>query len=169
VRALAGLAPQELLIGVDLEADVVSEAGARLKVDGLDGRISLHAGNVAPGPGLPSWIDAVPREDVTTAMSFFLLHQLASDGGGIGAVLRGWMDWFPNLERLVIGDGLLSEGASWSDQPWFAPTYELYHELTGVRLWWEHEYLATFAALGWKVVERRDADHEIVVTYILER
>jgi hypothetical protein len=169
LRAIAALAPYERLLGVDLEEGVVGQAAAGLAADALGDRIGLLSGDVAPGREPAPWLRAIRREEITTAMSFFLQHQLASDGAGVANVLGGWMRWFPNLRRLVIGDALLSEGATWGEQPWFAPTYELYHELTGVRLWWEREYLEAFTSLGWRVVERHDRDHEIVVTYVLER
>ncbi len=166
---LAKLAPDERLAGVDLSASVIRQATRRNEKLGLAQRVQLFHGDVTPRMPPPQWLGARLREQVTTAMSFFLLHQLASDGGGIGAVLEGWSAWFPNLRRLVIGDGLLSPGSRWDEQPWFAPTYELYHELTGVRLWAEEEYREAFASLGWTIAERCDVDHPMLVMYVLER
>jgi hypothetical protein len=97
------------------------------------------------------------------------MHQLATDGGGIDRVLGAWLEWFPNLRRFVIGDVVRSAGLGWHEQPWFAPTFETYHELTGVRVWQEEEYAAAFASLGFTVVERFDKDHEIMVTWMAER
>ncbi|GAB0106757.1 hypothetical protein JMUB6875_57460 [Nocardia sp. JMUB6875] len=168
VMALAGIAEQERFLGVDIEDVVISTATAELATRGLADRITLLAGSVQPEPTPPAWLSAVDRDSVTTAMSFFLLHQLASDGDGIAAVLRGWMDWFPNLQRLVIGDGYLLEAPNWTQQPWFSPTYEIYHAVTGVRLWTRHEYEQAFAELGW-TVRRRLEDHTMLVTSILER
>ncbi|MFI1916995.1 hypothetical protein [Nocardia sp. NPDC020380] len=168
VTALAGLAPEESFLGVDIEDGVIQTATSELADRGLSDRITLLAGSVQPEDEPPAWLAAVDREAVTTAMSFFLLHQLASDGDGIAAVLRGWMDWFPNLRRFVIGDGYLLEAPNWTQQPWFSPTYEIYHAVTGVRLWTRHEYEQAFADLGWSV-ERRLEDHTMLVTTILER
>jgi hypothetical protein len=167
--AIAAFAPREQLVGVDIAADVIATASKRIAATCDSGRFRLRTGSVQPSPELPDWIDESLRHDVTTGMSFFLLHQLASDGGGIAPVLAGWMNWFPNLRRLVIGDVVQSEGDGWHDQPWFGPTFEIYHELTGVRMWRDEEYLDAFAILGWRVVERLDTDHPIVVTSILER
>jgi len=165
---LAALAPEERLVGVDLSDLVIRQARRRAERRGLAARLDLRAGDVMP-LGAPAWLDERLRESVTTAMSFFLLHQLASDSGGIRGVLEGWARWFPNMRRLVIGDGLRGEGRRWDDEPWFAPTYELYHELTGVRLWTEAEYLEAFADLGWTLAERRHVDHPMLVMYVLER
>ncbi|MBF6170467.1 class I SAM-dependent methyltransferase [Nocardia blacklockiae] len=168
IRALTGLAARERFVGVDIEAGVIDTAAAEFARLGLDDRVELLAGSVQPGPRPPAWLDAVDRDSVTTAMSFFLLHQLASDGAGIATVLRGWMDWFPNVRRLVIGDGYLLEAPQWTQQPWFSPTYEIYHAITGVRLWTRQEYEDAFAALGWTVTRRME-DHTMLVTTILER
>ncbi|MBB5917114.1 hypothetical protein BJY24_006026 [Nocardia transvalensis] len=168
VKALAGLAPRERFVGVDIEAGVVAAATAELAPLGIADRVTLLAGSVQPEPQPPAWLDAVDRDSVTTAMSFFLLHQLASDGAGIAAVLRGWMDWFPNVRRLVVGDGYLLEAPHWTQQPWFSPTYEIYHAITGVRLWTQQEYESAFAGLGWSVTRRME-DHTMLVTTILER
>ncbi|MQY31447.1 class I SAM-dependent methyltransferase [Nocardia aurantia] len=168
VTALAGLAPRERFLGVDIEAGVIADATTELAAKGLSDRITLLAGSVQPEAEPPAWLDRVDRDAVTTAMSFFLLHQLASDGGGITPVLRGWMDWFPNLRRLVIGDGYLVEATSWTQQPWFSPTYEIYHSLTGVRLWTRQQYESAFADLGWSIARRME-DHTMLVTTILER
>lgn len=121
VMALAGLAGRERFLGVDIEDGVIAAATAELTARGLGDRITLLARSVQPEVHPPAWLATVDRAAVTTAMSFFLLHQLASDGAGIAAVLRGWMDWFPNLRRLVIGDGYLLEAPSWTQQPWFSP------------------------------------------------
>ncbi|MFE3189687.1 hypothetical protein ACFXHA_11810 [Nocardia sp. NPDC059240] len=168
VLALSGIAGAERFLGVDIEDGVIADASDVVAARGLADRITLLAGSVQPGAEPPAWLAAVDRTAVTTAMSFFLLHQLASDGDGIAAVLRGWMDWFPNLRRLVIGDGYLLEAPSWTQQPWFSPTYEIYHAVTGVRLWTRHEYEQAFAELGW-TVRRRLEDHTMLVTSILER
>lgn len=159
----------ERLVGVDIEAGVIENARARLAGIGLADRVRLRAGSVQPGTGLPEWLDEDVRQDVTTAMSYNLMHQLASDGGGIDKVLAAWQEWFPNLRRFVIGDVVLSTGAGWHEQPWFAPTFEIYHELTGVRVWREEEYVEAFASLGFHVAARFDKDHEIMVTWIAER
>jgi hypothetical protein len=169
LQAIGALAPDERLAGVDIEAGVIAAARARLASGDLAGRFRLLAGSVQPGDGPPPWLDDELRENVTTAMTFFLLHQLASDGGGIAAVLGAWTDWFPNLRRLVVGDVMLSSGEGWHEQPWFAPTFEIYHELTGVRIWRDEEYRAAYTSLGWRVAERHDGDHPIVVTSVLER
>ncbi|RDI50839.1 class I SAM-dependent methyltransferase [Nocardia mexicana] len=168
VTALAGCAPRENFLGVDIEEGVIAAATTELAELGLTERITLLPGSVQPGSRLPAWLDAVDRHAVTTAMSFFLLHQLASDGDGIAAVMRGWMDWFPNVRRLVIGDGYLLEAPQWTQQPWFSPTYEIYHAVTGVRLWTQREYEDAFAGLGWSVTRRME-DHTMLVTTILER
>ncbi|MCX4092728.1 hypothetical protein [Nocardia sp. alder85J] len=168
VTALATLAPRERFLGVDIETGVIADATAATAARGLSDRITLLAGSVQPEPELPAWLGAVDREAVTTAMSFFLLHQLASDGGGIESVLRGWMEWFPNLRRLVIGDGYLVEAPIWNQQPWFSPTYEIYHALTGVQLWSRQAYESAFAELGWTIARRME-DHTMLVTTILER
>ncbi|MEU6581680.1 hypothetical protein [Nocardia sp. NPDC046763] len=168
VLALAGIAERERFLGVDIEDGVIAAATAELTERGLSDRITLLAGSVQPEPEPPAWLAAVDRDAITTAMSFFLLHQLASDGDGIATVLRGWMDWFPNLRRLVIGDGYLLEAPYWTQQPWFSPTYEIYHSVTGVRLWTRQEYEQAFAELGW-TVRRRLEDHTMLVTSILER
>jgi hypothetical protein len=159
----------EQLIGVDIEADVIRAAQKRLA--GLDStdRVRLRVGSVQPGDGRPDWLDAGIRRDVTTAMSFNLMHQLATNGSGIEKVLGTWLEWFPNLRRFVIGDVVLSEGMYWHEQPWFAPTFEIYHELTGIRTWPHKDYLAAFASLGFTVVECFDKDHEIMVTWMAER
>lgn len=169
LQVIGELAPDERLVGVDIEADVVAQASERLSTAGFDERVRLRHGSVQPRRQAPPWLDRELREDVTTAMSFFLLHQLASDGGGIAAVLRDWTHWFPNLRRFVIGDAVFSEGAGWHEKPWFAPTYETYHALTGVRLWWDDEYRKAFSSLGFSEVERHDADHDVLVTTVLER
>ena len=169
LQAIGDFAPKEQLVGVDIAADVIVAATDRLAGTDLAERVRLRAGSVQPGDQPPPWLDEAIRDDVTTAMSFFLLHQLASDGGGIAAVLAAWMDWFPNLRRLVVGDVIASEGWGWHEQPFFAPTFEIYHEFTGVRMWRDDEYANAFADLGWRVVERRDRDHPIVVTSVLER
>ncbi|EHN09203.1 endoribonuclease L-PSP putative [Patulibacter medicamentivorans] len=168
---LAAMAPHERLLGVDLAEDVIVDATARLRADPDHpaGHVRLMSGDVSPGGPPPAWLQGVPRDEVTTAMSFFLLHQLASDGGGIAAVLDGWQRWFPNLRRFVIGDGIRTPGARWADQPWFSPTYELYHELTGVRLWWEREYCEAFEQQGWRIVDRREVEHPMLVMWTLER
>ncbi|MCU1641304.1 MAG: Diacylglycerol O-acyltransferase [Nocardia sp.] len=168
VQALAGLAPRERFLGVDIEDEVIDAATGEVTALGLADRITLLAGSVQPESQLPAWLGSVDRDSVTTAMSFFLLHQLASDGEGIAAVLRGWMEWFPNMRRLVIGDGYLLEAEHWTQQPWFSPTYEIYHTITGVRLWTQHEYERAFAELGWSVTRRME-DHTMLVTTILER
>ncbi|GAA5078334.1 class I SAM-dependent methyltransferase [Nocardia iowensis] len=168
VRALAQVAPAEQFIGVDIEAKVIAAASAEVAQSGYADRITLLPGSVQPEATDPEWLAVLDRSKVTTAMSFFLLHQLASDGGGIIAVLREWMRWFPNLERLVIGDGYLLAAPQWSGQPWFSPTYEIYHTITGVRLWTKEEYEAAFADLGWTVARTFD-DHTMLVTSILER
>ncbi|MEC3914665.1 hypothetical protein [Nocardia sp. CDC160] len=168
VMALSGIAEHERFLGVDIEQGVIDDATDELATRGLSDRITLLAGSVQPEPEPPAWLAAIDRDAVTTAMSFFLLHQLASDGDGIAAVLRGWMDWFPNLRRLVIGDGYLLEAPYWTEQPWFSPTYEIYHAVTGVRLWTRQEYEQAFADLGW-TVRRRLEDHTMLVTTILER
>ncbi|AYF78399.1 hypothetical protein D7D52_36355 [Nocardia yunnanensis] len=168
VLALAGIAASERFLGVDIEDGVIEAARTEVAERGLADRITLLAGSVQPESDPPAWLAAVDRQRVTTAMSFFLLHQLASDGDGIAAVLRGWMTWFPNLTRLVIGDGYLLEAPYWTQQPWFSPTYEIYHAVTGVRLWTRQEYERAFAELGW-TVRRRLEDHTMLVTTILER
>lgn len=168
MQALAGIATQERFLGVDIEAEVIEAATADIAELGLSERITLLAGSVQPGPQAAAWLAQVDRDSVTTAMSFFLLHQLASDGEGIVAVLRGWMDWFPNVRRLVIGDGYLLEAERWTQQPWFSPTYEIYHTIPGVRLWTQQEYDDAFAELGWTVTRRME-DHTMLVTTILER
>ncbi|WP_067574544.1 methyltransferase domain-containing protein [Nocardia acidivorans] len=168
LQALAGLAPAEEFLGVDIEDEVIATATAELAHLGLSDRITLLAGSVQPESDPPAWLEIVDRETVTTAMSFFLLHQLASDGDGIAAVLRGWMEWFPNMRRLVIGDGYLLQADHWTQQPWFSPTYEIYHTITGVQLWTQHEYERAFAELGWTVTRRME-DHTMLVTTILER
>ncbi|MET9489685.1 hypothetical protein [Nocardia sp. NPDC006630] len=168
VQALAGLAPREQFLGVDIEDEVIDAATVDVAKLGLSERITLLPGSVQPEPQLPAWLGKIDRESVTTAMSFFLLHQLASDGDGIAAVLRGWMEWFPNVRRLVIGDGYLLEAEHWTQQPWFSPTYEIYHTITGVRLWTQLEYERAFADLGWSVTRRME-DHTMLVTTILER
>jgi hypothetical protein len=169
LEAVAELAAKEGLVGVDIAGDVVDAARSRLHARGHGSRCRLRTGSVQPGPRPPDWLDPEIAEDVTTAMSFFLLHQLASEGGGIAAVLRAWSGWFPNLRRLVIGDVMRSTGFGWHEQPWFAPSFEIYHELTGVRIWRDEDYRAAYADLGWRVVERNDTDHPIVVTAVLER
>ncbi|MBY8860507.1 hypothetical protein K7711_28835 [Nocardia sp. CA2R105] len=168
VQALAAIAPRERFLGVDIEAEVIDEATTVLAGLDLTDRVTLLAGSVQPEAKPPAWLAHVDRDSVTTAMSFFLLHQLASDGEGIAAVLRGWMEWFPNLRRLVIGDGYLLEAEQWTQQPWFSPTYEIYHTITGVRLWTQQEYEAAFAELGWSVTRRME-DHTMLVTTVLER
>jgi hypothetical protein len=168
IAALSQIATDETFIGVDIEDGVIAEASADMAARGLSDRVTLLAGSVQPGAELPAWLDNVDRESVTTAMSFFLLHQLASDGGGIGPVLQGWMEWFPNLTRMVIGDGIRLTAPQWTDQPWFSPTYEIYHAITGVQLWSDAEYEMAFADLGWRVTQRHD-DHTMLVTSILER
>lgn len=168
VMALAGLAPREKFLGVDIEAGVIADATTELTRRGLAERITLTAGSVQPGARTPAWLETIDRDSVTTAMSFFLLHQLASDGGGIAAVLSGWMEWFPNVRRLVIGDGYLLQAPYWAKQPWFSPTYEIYHAVTGVQLWTRQQYEQAFADLGW-TVSRRMEDHTMLVTTILER
>ncbi|MGV9677899.1 hypothetical protein ACWDSJ_21700 [Nocardia sp. NPDC003482] len=168
IMALTESAPEETFVGVDIEAEVIDTATAEFARMGLSDRVTLLAGSVQPEAEPPAWLDSVDRESVTTAMSFFLLHQLASDGEGIAAVLRGWMDWFPNVRRLVIGDGYLLEAPHWTGQPWFSPTYEIYHSITGVRLWTREEYEGAFADLGWSVARRME-DHTMLVTTILER
>lgn len=166
---LAGLAAEERLVGVDLSDSVIRQSRRRMERAGLADRVDLRSGDVSPRMPPPRWLDDALRESVTTAMSFFLLHQLASDGGGLRDVLAGWTEWFPNLRRLVIGDGMRGTGGSWSEEPWFAPTYELYHELTGVRLWTEQEYRDAFAALGWRLAERAHVEHPMLVMFVLER
>lgn len=168
VQALAGIATAERFLGVDIEAEVIEAATGEVAKLGLSERITLLPGSVQPEAEHPAWLAEVDRDSVTTAMTFFLLHQLASDGEGIAAVLRGWMDWFPNVRRLVVGDGYLLEAEHWTHQPWFSPTYEIYHTITGVRLWTQEEYEAAFADLGWRVVRRME-DHTMLVTTILER
>lgn len=168
VLALAALAPEERFVGVDIEAEVIAAAAAEVRAAGLADRITVLPGSVQPEASEPAWLAAIDRDAVTTAMSFFLLHQLASDGGGIAAVLREWMRWFPNLRRFVIGDGYLLEAPQWSGQPWFSPTYEIYHTITGVRLWTKEEYEAAFTELGWTITHSFD-DHTMLVTSILER
>ncbi|QIS13225.1 hypothetical protein [Nocardia arthritidis] len=168
VRALAELAPAERFIGVDIEDEVIAAAAAEIAESAAADRIRLFTGSVQPGDAMPDWLALIDRDAVTTAMSFFLLHQLASDGGGILAVLGAWMDWFPNLRRLVVGDGYLLDAPQWTAQPWFAPTYEIYHTITGVRLWTREEYEQAFHALGWSVARSFD-DHTMLVTTILER
>lgn len=169
LQAIGEAAPKERLAGVDIEAGVIAAAQERLAASDLAGRSRLLAGSVQPGDGPPDWLDDDLRDNVTTAMTFFLLHQLATDGGGVAAVLGAWMEWFPNLRRLVVGDVMLSAGDRWHEQPWFAPTFELYHELTGVRTWRDEEYLAAYAEHGWRVAARYDTDHPIFVTSVLER
>ncbi|GAB2981100.1 hypothetical protein LWP59_10740 [Amycolatopsis acidiphila] len=159
----------EKLVGIDIEAGVIEAAQQRLAGLGFADRVRLRVGSVQPGEGLPAWLDDGIRRDVTTATSFNLMHQLATESGGIDKVLGAWQEWFPSLRRLVIGDVVLSDGARWHDQPWFAPTFEIYHELTGVRVWRHEEYLDAFASLGYKVVQCFDKDHEIMVTWIAER
>jgi len=168
VTALAGIAARERFLGVDIEAGVIEAATADVARHGLADRITLLAGSVQPEPEPPAWMAAVDRNAVTTAMSFFLLHQLASDGDGIATVLRGWMEWFPNVRRLVVGDGYLLAAPRWTAQPWFSPTYEIYHAVTGVRLWTREEYEQAYADLGWSVV-RSIEDHTMLVTTVLER
>jgi SAM-dependent methyltransferase len=167
--ALAQIAPKEQLAGVDIASDVITAAAARLERDGLGDRIDLRVGSVQPGPDAPSWLDSSLQRDVTTAMSFFLMHQLASDGDGITAVIRAWMDWFPNLRRLIITDVMRSDCIGWHEQPWFAPSFEFYHEITGVRVWRDEEYLSAFDELGWTVVKRYDNYDPAVVANVLER
>ncbi|WP_328394170.1 class I SAM-dependent methyltransferase [Nocardia sp. NBC_00416] len=159
----------EQLIGVDIEAGVIDTARERLAGLGFADRVRLRAGSVQPGDELPAWLDEGIRSDVTTAMSFNLMHQLASDGGGIDAVLGAWLDWFPNVRRFVIGDVVRSAGVQWHEQPWFAPTFEIYHELTGVRVWRDDEYADAFASLGFRVAEHLDKDHEAMMVWIAER
>lgn len=168
VALLSALAPHEQFIGVDIEDGVIAAATVDMAGRGLAQRISLLTGSVQSTDDRPSWLDEVDCDAVMTAMSFFLLHQLASDGGGIAAVLRGWMEWFPNLRRVVIGDGIRLTAPTWTQQPWFSPTYEIYHAITGVRLWSDEEYTAAFAELGW-TVRQRHSDHTMLVTTILER
>ncbi|MFC7310750.1 hypothetical protein ACFQVC_41875 [Streptomyces monticola] len=169
MQVIGELAPSEQLVGVDIEAGVIEAARARLAQTELAERFRLRAGSVQPGGARPEWLDAEVRADVTTALTFFLLHQLATESGGIDKVLASWMDWFPNLRRLVIGDVVRAEGERWHEQPWFAPTFEFYHEVTGVKTWAEEEYTEAFAKTGWRVVEHHDADHEVFETWILER
>ncbi|MEW5810527.1 MAG: hypothetical protein AB1925_13830 [Actinomycetota bacterium] len=159
----------EQLIGVDIEAGVIAAARQRLASGGFAERVRLRAGSVQPGDELPSWLDDGIRADVTTATSFNLMHQLATDGGGIDKVLGAWMTWFPNLRRFVIGDVVRADGQHWHDLPWFAPTFEIYHELTGVRVWREEEYVDAFASLGFDIVECFDKDHDVMITWIAER
>ncbi|WP_299569582.1 hypothetical protein [uncultured Williamsia sp.] len=168
IALLSALAPDERFVGVDIEDGVIADATADIAARGLSERISLLSGSVQSTEGRPAWLDDLDCDAVTTAMSFFLLHQLASDGGGIAAVLSGWMEWFPNLRRLVIGNGMELMAPSWTQQPWFSPTYEIYHAATGVRLWREHEYTDAFSELGWTVTQRH-SDHTMLVTSILER
>ncbi|WP_067666365.1 class I SAM-dependent methyltransferase [Nocardia miyunensis] len=168
VQALAGIATKEQFIGVDIEDGVIADATAEVARLGLSDRITLLPGSVQPEPELPAWLAEVDRDAVTTAMTFFLLHQLASDGDGITSVLRGWMRWFPNVRRLVVGDGYLLAAPRWTAQPWFSPTYEIYHAVTGVRLWTQQEYEQAYADLGWSVVRSME-DHKMLVTTILER
>lgn len=162
---IGDLASEERFIGVDIADSVIEAARQRVPAD----RFRLLAGSVLPEPGRPPSLSADDRGDVTTAMCFFLLHQLASDGGGIAAVLAGWDDWFPGLRRLVIGDVIRSAPGAWNGQPWFGPTFEIFHELTGVRMWDDADYTAAFAERGWRLVARYDTDHPIVVTSVLER
>lgn len=159
----------EQLIGIDIEAGVIDAARKRLAELGLAERVRLRAGSVQPGDEPPAWLDEGIRTDVTTATSFNLMHQLATDGGGIDKVLGAWLEWFPNLRRFVIGDVVRAEGMAWHEQPWFAPTFEIYHELTGVRVWHHEEYIEAFASLGFHVAECFDKDHEVMVTWIAER
>jgi hypothetical protein len=168
IITLAGLATSEHFIGVDIEEDVVAAGSARARIHGLSDRITMLAGSVQPSGQNPQWLAEIDGERVTTAMSFLLLHQLASDGGGIATVLNAWMNWFPNLRRLVIGDGIRLAAPMWSQQPWFSPTYEIYHAITGVRLWSDEEYNEAFAELGWELVHRFE-DHTMLITSILER
>ncbi|MDT0310145.1 hypothetical protein RM780_24780 [Streptomyces sp. DSM 44917] len=172
MQVIGELAPRESLVGVDIEAGVIEAARRRLAGTALAERFRLRSGSVlpgGPGAGLPEWLDDGVRRDVTTAMTFFLLHQLATERGGIDRVLAGWGEWFPNLRRLVIGDVVRASGRHWHEQPWFAPTFEFYHEVTGVKTWSVEEYAAAFAATGWRVAEHHDADHAVFETWILER
>ncbi|MGZ8177750.1 hypothetical protein ACXVUM_07440 [Williamsia sp. SKLECPSW1] len=168
IALLSALAPDERFVGVDIEAGVIADATADVAARGLSQRISLLTGSVQSTEDRPTWLDELDCDAVTTAMSFFLLHQLASDGGGIKAVLQGWMRWFPNLRRVVIGDGIDMRAPLWTQQPWFSPTYEIYHAATGVRLWRDDEYTSAFDELGWSV-RQRHSDHTMLVTTILER
>ncbi|WP_328856177.1 hypothetical protein OG579_12445 [Williamsia herbipolensis] len=168
IALLSQIATEETFIGVDIEDGVIADATAEMGSRGLSDRVRLLAGSVQPGAEMPAWLDDVDREAVTTAMSFFLLHQLASDGGGIAPVLARWMEWFPNLTRLVIGDGIRLTAPRWTGQPWFSPTYEIYHAITGVQLWSDAEYETAFADLGWTLTQRH-SDHTMLVTSILER
>ncbi|MET9384213.1 hypothetical protein ABZY09_24805 [Streptomyces sp. NPDC002928] len=169
MQVIGELAPREDLVGVDIEVGVIEAARARLAGTDLADRFRLRAGSVQPGSGRPGWLDADIREDVTTAMTFFLLHQLATDSGGIDKVLTAWQDWFPNLRRLVVGDVVRAAGEHWHEQPWFAPTFEFYHAVTGIKTWSQKEYNTAFADTGWHVVEHHDADHAVFETWILER
>lgn len=168
IIALSQLAPDETFVGVDIEAEVIDDATRNVEQQNLAERITLRAGSVHPGSELPTWLQTIERDSVTTAMSFFLLHQLASDGDGLTWVLQQWMRWFPRLERLVIGDGLKLTAPRWEQQPWFSPSYEVYHQATGVRLWTAEEYDAAFTELGWRIADRH-TDHTIAVTTVLER
>jgi SAM-dependent methyltransferase len=161
----------EQLVGIDIEAGVIETAQQRLDAQGFSDRVRLRVGSVQPveGEGVPGWLDEGVRHDVTTATTFNLMHQLATHSGGIDKVLGAWLEWFPNLRRFVVGDVVHSEGAGWHERPWFAPTFEIYHELTGVHTWRHEDYLAAFDSLGFKVVECFDKDHDIMITWIAER
>lgn len=167
IIGLADVAPRERFLGIDIEQDIVTAAAAKARRGGVDDRVSVLAGSVHPGDRSPTWLGAVDRSAVTTAMSFLLVHQMASDTGSIETVLQRWQEWFPNLARLVVGDGMRMPGSSWHEQPWFSPSYETYHSITGVRVWSEPEHTAAFASLGWTVVDRLE-DH-MLVTFVLER
>ena len=164
---LTGLTEQ--LIGMDIEAGVIEAAQARLAALGFADRVRLRAGSVQPGDEPPEWLDEGIRRDVTTATSSNLMHQLATEDRGIDKVLGAWLEWFPNLRRFVISDVVRSEGLRWHDQPWFAATFEVYHELTGVRVWRHEEYVDAITSLGFRVVECFDKDHAIMVTWVAER
>jgi hypothetical protein len=169
MQVIGELAPRERLVGVDIEAGVIEAARARLAGTELADRFVLRAGSVQPDGTRPGWLDGGVGDSATTAMTFFLLHQLATTSGGIDRVITEWTEWFPNLRRLVIGDVVRAEGHHWHEQPWFAPTFEFYHRVTGVKTWSREEYTEAFAATGWRVVEDHDADHEVFETWILER
>lgn len=168
IVGLAELAPREHFLGVDIAEGVIAAATADVARLGLSDRITFAAGSVQPGDSSTQWLDTVDRGAVTTAMSYLLVHQLATECGAIEDLLKAWAEWFPNLGRLVIGDALRLTAPTWSAEPWFSPSYRTYHAITGVRVWSESEYLAAFDSQGWDVIERLE-DHTLLVTYILER
>jgi SAM-dependent methyltransferase len=165
LRSLCRALPQVSAIGIDLSAEAIARGCATRDAQGLGGRIRLHQGDALE-------IDqtGVLPAEVGAATSFFVLHELASPGGGDGELpsfLRRFRQTYPRT-ALIIVETIRPDAAALRRRPGPAVEYFLLHDLSKQAPLNRERWQRQLRDAGFKSIEERNLSFARSAIYVAQ-